>query len=75
MALGQKSAGKRGQLKTWLYTAQTKLVVTHKKLLQVPLEPPEKYLGNFQAEDEELHVAAGDTALGSLENPVMAKEF
>lgn len=51
-------------------------MVTHKKvkkLLQVPLGPPEKYLGNFQAEDEELHVAAGDIALGSLENPVMAR--
>lgn len=43
--------------------------------LQVPLGPPKNYLGNFQAEDEELHVVTGDVALGSLENPMMAKEF
>lgn len=65
LALGQKSVGRRGQLTTQLHTAQTKLVVTHKKvkkLLQVPLGPPENYLGNFQAENEEFHVVAGDIA-------------
>lgn len=52
-------------------------MVAHKKVkefLQIPLGP-KKYQGNFQAEGEEPHVAAGDIVLGSLENPVMAKRL
>lgn len=52
-------------------------MVVHKKVKKLSRSHwgPLKITWVFQAEGEGLRVVAGDVALGSLENPMMAKEF
>lgn len=65
----------RGSVNNTAHTAQTKLMVKKVKKLSRSHWGPLKITWVFQVEGEGLRVVAGDVALGSLENPMMAKEF